>query len=427
MFLNSIEGIHEAVKATNYYKSKGDKMKPVIIDKVNFFLNAINSGNLHHQDLFQFTPVPLHSKILRNMLGRYEAENIINILQEMDIIQVNHSYEIGKESKKYGLTDNAKNFKYTPVGVLSERMEKKILNYKNNLFNYYLKDKKIHSKIINNLTKLSFNPDNQKALTALNQNEKGTNKDKYYNNTYEALKEMNGYTSINQYIKCSNFYYTQSHKVNRVFHYFSTIPKAFRESLTLKDGTLLADLDLKNAQPLIMGLNYLKSKRWYTTSDKMLLNDLLSGNFYNKIAEHAKNKGDLEFYNLFTNDYGEFKATVLGQGLYYHYVPLDIIKNAEKYLRELYPDFMKNLREKKRVTGYKSVSIEAQQIEASIFIDGLFSQLDNDQFAVPVHDAVLVKSDEVEKFKIKLINIFRSKFTLLTHEQVQNLFRITYY
>jgi hypothetical protein len=427
MFLNSIDGLHTAVKQTNYYKSKGDKIKPILLDKVNFILNAIWLGNMHHWELSQFKPVPLHNKILRNMLGRYEAENIIKLLQEMDVIQVNHSYIIGKESKKYGLTDNAKTFKYIQVGILSGRMEKKILNYKNDLLNYYLKDKIIHSKIIHNLTKLSFNPATPKALTALNQNEKGTDKDKYYKSTYQALQEMNGYTSINQYIKCSNFYYTQSKKVNRVFHYFSTIPKPYRESLTLKDGTLLAEIDLKNSQPLIIGLNYLNGKAMHTTTDKMLLGDILEGNFYNRIAKHALNKGDLEMHNLYTSNYGKFKATVLGQGMYFNYVPLEAVKNAETYLMGVYPDFMKYLREKKRVNGYKSISIEAQQIEAGIFINDLFTRLDNNHFAVPVHDSIIVKSNDVNQFLIKLIDIFRSKFPLLSRQQVQNLFRITYY
>ena len=132
-------------------------------------------------------------------------------------------------------------------------------------------------------------------------------------------------------------------------------------------------------------------------------------------------------FNLYTDDYSKFKAVVLGQGLYFNYMPLEVIKNAEKYLLELYPEFMRSVREKKRVNGYKTVSVEAQQIEANIFIESLYRGLEPGQFAVPVHDSIMIKQNEVEYFLIKLIDIFRVRFPLLSRQQVRDLFRVKNY
>lgn len=442
MFLHSIDGLHTAVKQTDYYKGKGEKMKPVLLDKVNFLINAIDLGNRHHWELSEYKPVPLHRDLLRKMLGRYEAENIINLLQEINILQVNHSYtstgyanqlikkgvKSKPESKKYGLTDTAKTMQIIKVGVLSERMEKKILKYKKELINHYLKDHVIHSKIIHHLTNLRFNPHHPEALKALNKADTTTDQGKYFQDTYQALQEMNEYNFISQYTECPHFYYTQSKNVNRVFHYYSTIPKPYRESLTLKDGTPLAEIDLRNSQPLIIGLNYIRSRKGkLTDTDTNLLNDIIGGNFYKRIADHAQLNEDAELYDLYHTDYTKFKATILGQGLYFQYLPLESIKNAEKYLLELYPDFIRYIREKKRIKGYKTVSIEAQQIEASIFIDGLFKDLTDQEFAVPVHDSVIVKSGEAHQYLNKLVYIFRRKFPLLTAKQAHKLFRVTQY
>lgn len=442
MYLYSIDGLHTTVKQTDYYKGKGNKIKPVLLDKVNFLIDAIIKGNRHHWELSQYKPIPLHHKILRKMMGRYENETIIELLQEMDILQVNHSYtstgyankltkqgvKSKPESKKYGLTDTAKTMKVIKVGVLSERMEKKILQYKKELINHYLKDNTIHSKIIYNLTNLRFNPSHPEVIKALNEVDTDTDQGKYYQDTYKALQELNQYNFISQYMECPHFYYTQSKNVNRVFHYYSTIPKPYRESLTLKNGTTLAEIDLKNSQPLIIGLNYIRSRNGkLTDTDTDLLNDIVGGNFYKRIADYAYLNEDVELYNLYHTDYSKFKATILGQGLYFQYLPLENIKDAEKYLLELYPNFMKYLREKKRIKGYKTVSIEAQQIESSIFINGLFKNLTDQEFAVPVHDSIMVKSGETDQYLDKLVYIFRRKFPFLTSKQVQDLFRVTQY
>ncbi len=478
MYLNSINGLNKAIQGTQYYKSKRPSAKGVLIDRCNFVIHSIVEGNRHNWNVNDYTEVPLHRNILKAQLGSNEYVTVLKLLQDLDYININNSYlsqysankknkerisnglmpTIKAESKKYYLTDKAKGYGIKKVGVLSERTEKRILNYKKKLLSTYLKDTQVHGKIFYNLTNLHFDYNNAyKAFKAHTTDNNNIDQAQYYFKTYNALKTINHYTKTSQYIESTDFYYTQSKLVNRVFHYYGNIPKSYRTNLKHKDGNTLAEIDLKNSQPLIITLNYINKlfsthninkgidinkdnrynkrdigicvlKSFIDTNTLNLLNNVLSGTFYKTIAEHGLKEGNESFYNLYKNDYSEFKRNILGQGLYFNLLPADSVKDAERYLMELYPEFMEWIRDTKHKNGYKSISIKAQITESCLFINDLFLGLEHGKdFAVPVHDSILVKSNEVDYFLNKLFAIFENRFPMLTPEEVKNLFTITYY
>ena len=122
----------------------------------------------------------------------------------------------------------------------------------------------------------------------------------------------------------------------------------------LKNDNVLENFDNSLENPSIKG------------DDRQIIWDVIKGVFYKRVAEQALKDGDVDFYNLFTDDYSEFKSKVLGEGLYFLSIPLASIKPSEKYLMELYPTFMSWLRKKKYMYNYKSISIDAQKFESDI-------------------------------------------------------------
>ena len=491
MYLESIDGLNIAIQETPLYKSKRPSEKPILIDRCNFVINSIIQGNRHHWSLEDYGAVPLHRDILVSQLGARQYIDVLSLLKEADYIDVNDSYlsqtmakklnakrvavgllpNVVAESKKYSLTAKSKEIGIAKVGVLSERSVKRFLKHKAKLINHYLKDTKVHSKIFNSISNLHFN-----YIDAENIRNKyiegNANKDQaeFYDKSYKALKQINDYTTTNEFISSEHFYYTQSKKVDRVFHYYGNIPKNYRKHLSHKNGNKLAEIDLKNSQPFIITMAYIKEliannkTQFYTNglpqidvvgpegvddrsiinkernsigsicvaksisdTTSKLLKEVLSGTLYRTVAEYALLKGDKEFYDLYIKEYGKFKAKVLGEGLYFNYVPLKKIKPAEQYLRELYPDFMQWIRTNKQKNGYKSISIEAQKIESSLFINDLFTSLDAGAFAVPVHDSIIVKAGEVQYFKQKLFNIFAKQYPMLNVNIVKDLFKVEYY
>jgi len=443
MYLRSIRNLDKEIKETALYKEKRPTSKPVLIDRCNYLLNSIISINRKKfkEKTGKYKPVPLNSRQLKEVLGRNYL-GIVNVLQELDIIEVNHSYlskatlkatnskrkkkiKVEVTSKTYSLTHKALDKGIIKVGVLSERMEGKINAYRKKTFKEYLNNP-MHHKIINSTMQVNFNSENKEAIEATQQYEANTPKGQFYNETFTELEEINNYTTTSEYIDNTNYYYMQSQKVDRVYHYYTTIPKAYRQALRHKDDSKLGEIDLSNAQPLIIGLEYLNSKTTLTRSDKLLKEDLLNANFYKRIAEQALKNEDYDIADLFTSDYSKFKAMVLGEGLYFNYIPdFKKIKKAEIYLLECYPNFILYLRNKKRLNGYKSVSHEAQRIEAKIFITGIFTDLKENDFALPVHDSLIVRKDEVKKYLKKLAENLTNQFPTLTN--AKELFKIKTY
>ena len=478
MYLNSIRGLKKALESTDYYKSKRPTAKPIVIDRANFVINSIFEGNRHNWNIEDYQPVPLHRNILKSQLGSNEYIKVLNILKQLDYIKVDESYisqslansqnnirafnglspNIKAISKRYSFTAKSVSLGIIKVGVLSERTEKRLLKYKSNLLRHYLKNTQIHSKIFYNITDLHFNHKTAKGVMADNISKDSTeDKANHYFKTYKALQKINEYKTTQDYIESLEFYYTQSKLVNRVFHYYSNIPKGYRQHLQHKDGSRLCEIDLKNSQPLIIVMDYIKKvisthninialkegKRdikgidrlgsicvleSFCSESKELLDAVLNGTLYKTLAEYGLMQGNKEYYDMYINDYSKFKGAVLGEGLYFNLVPLNKIKDSERYLLELYPKFMQHIREEKRKNGYKSISINAQLIESSIFIDALFLRLKHgDDFAVPVHDSIIVKVAEVDYFKNILISIFEDKYPMLPTEIISNLFKIENY
>jgi len=452
MYLFSIPQLHKAIQATPIYQDKRPTEKKVFIDKCNWLIHSIVQQNRRKQDsLFDYKPVPLQKTILKKMLGTTEYLTITRLLNQLEFIVIDHNYtptsfinfcnanrlaegkqplKTKPESKKYALTDKALAEGVDKVGILTARMRVKIRKYKAEKIKKY-STSTVHSKILNSITKVEFNPKHNKALETLKEHsDTTTDKGKYYNEVYQELQDLNKCNTVNDLATNDNFYYTQSSNVNRVFHYYSTIPKPFRESLKLKSGGSLSEIDLRNSQPLIIALNYLNSneRNLNKSNDYDLLHDVLSGSFYKAVANQAKKNNDTEIAELYTTNYSKFKAKVLGQGLYFNYIPhLDKIKPMERYLMELYPNFMQYIRDKKRKRGYKIVSIEAQLIESSIFIDRLYNQLTNEDIAIPVHDSIIVPKEHEQYYLNKLEVIFKTIFPFIPIEQIKPLFRITEY
>lgn len=147
-------------------------------------------------------------------------------------------------------------------------------------------------------------------------------------------------------------------------------------------------------------------------ADFQILQDILDGKFYQRVAEQAKREGDIEFYNLFIDKekYTDLKQKILGNGLYNRLIPIHYIMPAEKYLCQLYPTFMWWLRNKKFENGYKYIASEAMKLEADIFINKNYTDLLPQYFAVPIHDSIICKEEHVEFFKNRIVGIIQETF-----------------
>jgi len=424
MYLNSLIGLNKLVQSSKEYKKKKHPTaKNLLIDRCNFVIDCINNGNRHKKgEKANFEAVPIHSNTLTIYLGN-NYKTTINLLKRLDIVTVNDYYistveairrseknetQVFPESKKYGLTKKALKMELDKVGVLSKATERRLKKHKEEHIKQYV-NHPIHKKILNNLSRVKY--EGEEIILKWRKEEQSL----YYQKSFKDLKRWNK-KPIDKLILDHNFYYAPS-KYGRIYHSLATLPSAYFERLKHKDNSLLSEIDLRQAQPFIIALMYCKA-----SNDTTILNDFINQDWYKLVSEFCKLNGFQALGDLYDKSRKDFKTTIIADAFY---SPSNR-KKPMQILKKMYPDFAQWIIDYKTRHGYKAISQNAQNVEASIFVWGLFKDLNN-EFCITKHDSILVKQTEVEYFKQKLIKIMQDKFNFVAPGVFENVLRIKNY
>jgi hypothetical protein len=464
MYLKSIEGLNLLIKETDEYKNKVKKTdRNLLIDKANLVINNIINKNKNVWNLKEFEPVSLHSSILLKQLGR-NYRDIMDMLLNLNIIETDGSYLsksftkrkdntfVYARSKAYGLTEKSKGMKIGKVGVLTRRIEKKIMVYKVSEINKHLK-KGVHNKIIDNLKDLTFTLDSlDDALNLVKP--KNADELNHYTAVYDELKELNSINSVKELKVSDSFFYNTENKVGRSYHYYTNIPRVYRKHLRHSNGDRLVELDLKSSQPLILAL-LLKEAINDVKNDSVIVNNKTQKNtsmvrwfeenktnIISSIAPTVREYRELnselerlfnkmvkgEFYQslqdgLNQDDYSQLKVNVLKT---IFKTPKKYLSKDEKVIEAEYPYFLKFMRYVKIQRSNKELAHLTQIYESTIFIDKVFGKLGKDVFALPVHDSIITTEKYKDEVQKTIVNSIVETFKLET-EIAEKLLNKSYY
>jgi hypothetical protein len=466
MFLYSVNGLHNAIRASETYQKLTTRTnKPMqanlLIDKCNVFVHTIilnNAWNIKKGDSIE--PVRLSKQTLADQLGNgMYISAVKRILTELRAIHTDGYYNTKKlnphkeaQAKSYIITKEWANKGIAKVGVLDQRTEKKYKNWKEKQYKHLL-NKRTHIRILRNLSELYFNE--EVAISAFNEltpfvddpRTKDPNlRTLHYATNWDTLVRLNKVETYPALLDDTSFFYDKA-KTNRIYHTYANTPSIYRESLRHQDGSTLIELDLKNSQPTMLFLDYIQ--KWtkrptyieeiikkakerdnkeryisgsfrptydnYLKEYPELLKDILNGDLYESVANYALCQGNEAYYDMYKSNRSEFKTEVLANGLFNVLLPIDKAHILERYLLEMYPQFITYLRAEKVLNDYKYISQLAQRLEASIFIDGIFdADLGTEffGFAVPIHDSLIVKESEEDYWRALLYQKFIDAFEL---------------
>ncbi|MSU72007.1 MAG: hypothetical protein EXS43_06650 [Opitutus sp.] len=198
------------------------------------------------------------------------------------------------------------------------------------------------------------------------------------------------------HINRSDFDFTDGHRVGRIYTTFCSTPSLLRR-YALLDGAPVVGIDVKCSQPFLHGtlLGACEEKDRFMAS-------VLSGNFYEDIGEASGIVADIPRKKL--------KEMVFGQ-VFYGRNRFDDIAPLWTAFTRLYPQFAAAITEKK-LTDYRALSIEMQDLEAKIVLRDAVPAL---RQAVPgirvltVHDAIYVAPQHVDNAKAALKQAFLRK------------------
>ena len=465
MYLFSPIGLHNAIRASETYQELTNRTnKPMLgnllIDKCQVFVHTIIYKNLWNLKKGYIEPVRLSKQTLSDQLGNGTYIGAVKrILTELGVIHTDGYYNAKNlnpnkeaQAKSYIITKEWVGKGIGKVGVLDQRTEKKFKIWKEKQFKQLL-NQRTHKRILRNLSELYFNE--EVAISAFNEltpfvddpNTKDANlRMLHYATNWDTLVRLNKVETYPALLDDTSFFYDKA-KTNRIYHTYANTPSVYRESLRHIDGSPLIELDLKNSQPTMLFLDYVQKwtkrptyiaevikkakeednkERYISGSfrpsyDKhieeypYLLKAILNGDLYESVANYAYEQGNYEYYDMYKSDRSEFKTQVLANGLFNVLLPIDKAHILERYLLEMYPQFITYLRAEKVLNDYKYVSQLAQRLEASIFIDGIFdADLGTDffGFAVPIHDSLIVKETEEDYWRALLYQKFIEVFEL---------------
>lgn len=420
LYFVSLKDLHLLVKNTPEYKRRNPKEQFLLIDNCNFIIHLIITNQREVWSLADKEPIEIYYKAFENQIGKRIYKKPIDLLKSLEIITVNDSYLTEKEAnrltlvsgknvspkfKEYGLTDKAKLMGKVDAGVLSEQSKRVFLK---NLEQYYsaLEKSPVVKRILRHISKLQFTGITYDSLAM---------RDKEHEYLVKSIEDLERFNDLsNSAIKKDSHFYALRSSFGRFYYYHCTIPKELRQGLIHSDNSKLYEIDLKQAQPLIIALMYVES-----SGDMETLKYFINGaDWYKMLSDKAMELGfkDLSFNT--PEERGQFKKRIIANAFYSR-----ATKTKElDLLKAVYPEFTKWIINYKKEKGFKALSQDAQTIESSIFIDGFFSEVKS--FAIPIHDAIYCKKKDVKNNRKVLSELLHKRFSFVSGEEFNNLFTV---
>lgn len=460
MFLLTIEGVGEQIKEHPYYLSKRGSYRTKFLNKITLVFHQILNSNASRgiTDLNEFKDVSLSSEILKDLCGNKEYYKIKDILiNDLKLIEctketylfpnkktkgngnttINQTrHEQGLESlsgftKRYALTNKAKSLgKVVKVGLWDKRLQRLIKEAKIKKIAKYEKNP-ILKTILHNSYDVYFD---KEVIDKAHQDliESGTKSREeldYYDNVRNNLLDYSKYFKRSKVITSNGFFceYSTKERGGRLHYPITSVPRVFMPAIRVRGGAKLYELDAKNCFPLILVLTYAEKNGFDLNNlredDEYIINSVLTGTYYNTIADECDKYGYKYLKDLYYKDKAEFKKIALSTLFAPYISKSNRLKdndvefqdrcNMLTVMENIFPNFCKYMMNYKRKFKYQLFSIQSQVVESDIFIREFFALNETpglDNFAIPRHDSILTIKENVERYRILLAEIFKKKF-----------------
>jgi len=394
------------------YKNKNTLNQKRFKDGCYFMLNTIIVQNFRIKDSEGFKPVELNSRILIDVVG-FNYKEYIDALKTVGLLSGGGSYistgladKYGLEmhSKRYNLTPEAQKEKFLTTEILLDETIQKIRKSKAKRIAVFKNDP-IFKDLLNNLTQVEY------VGGEITKDWKSPKQKYIYTESYKWLKRSKRNNKKDFFN--DDFFFFVVGKTGRAYNTITNLPKDYRKKLRHKDGSKLSSVDLRQASPLFLMLEYCKE-----TGDLTYLNHFLINDWYKLISGYAYKFGFEELSDLYEDDRTEFKKKILKDAFFtpdYNQESLQIIK-------AVYPAFAEWLDNQKQKDKNTLVHL-GQNKESGIFVYD-FSKLFKG-FWASIHDEILCKKRDTEKVINTLSQVITEKYNFIQINQIKKQFKVS--
>ena len=417
------------VSSTQFKKLKTREKKLLLLDRCNWYISSIVKQNIQ-EDKPYGSYVNLNSQLLKKYLGDRIYKDIQLCLVGLGIIIENAKYSTAKFSKSFSLTPKAVKLGVVTTYIYSKKIINKTKkevqsNYDNSYSNPILKkiiDNTLKLKIVedescyvlNILPELKYVEfDNQLLDTSEQINQFKLDR---YNAYYRSFVDLNEVTDPKLLFNNPIFYTPSIAASGRIYHTIASMPKYIRESMRAKPNELIWEVDMCSAQPSIVFLEWLsfaKKNLQISINDEYMLclKLLLEGGIYKYIQDNSTYFKELKYDKLKKNILSALNAE-------------NKPTESNKELARLFPNVMQWVNNIKKESGYKTMSLIGQSIEAKIFVE-VYKEIPKEKFALIIHDCILVVKEDVELVKKSLENRIRELYidVIFSEHNLDKLFK----
>lgn len=350
-------------------------------DKIMYVLSLIT------QNEFKNT---LHSKSIIKRVGdskRKGFKTIITFLIENNLIWKSKNYFNGKFCTEYTIIQLEKGLTET---------------YKINDAYFINKCKKHLAKKLNFLRPetLRIRQNIEDLVLPLEIRQKYKLPNEFFHQ--KGVVEFCSYNNITEH--CNNS--------GRVFNAISGMKSDLRHCFVHRDGSNLAEIDISSAQYYFISVDMMN----YGLTDSNLNNDLQKGEFYKILMDELQYTG--------TRD--EFKVYL--QSNYFNIEKFKRSNEIDNVISSLYPNMKLYIEifDSSPNNKFKTIGTYAQRLESDVMIERICNNLiQEDIFVVSIHDALLIKEQDIDKVKTIMQNILEPhcNFKIKKYKELKKNFK----
>lgn len=384
--------------------------------------------------------VHLNNKYLRRIIGTNNTSRIKKILEKLNIVLIDKSYQVNNYSKSYEINEKYIS-KLTPISILDNKLEKNIEKW--SYFDFYSINKNDNNKIIkNNLNTYNINNNSSSSepyedryfdlflhfslcfefLTIEHEEAEKYISYKYIN---EELKYIY-YSDCITFIKEKYFFKIVDPKTGRFYTNITNLPKDLRQFLRYK-GEQLIEIDIANSQPFLFNLvisNYSKSAKLSETigsyKGEMITDEYRNVTERGKIYEYFTEKWNTEYSQKRTRE--EIKETFFKK-IFFCTNKMNERYPESKLFQKVFPTEYKIIVETKK-NDYKYLAYILQKLEAEMIIYTICLKLIKkikDIGIFTIHDSILTTINNIEIVKQIMLKEFQQKFSLMPILKIKSL------
>lgn len=363
--------------------------------------------------------VPLKSHVIQQQIHNRDFYKLRKALVDNHIIDINHSYTVGCESKGYKLLEPYASSSLVRIALTNRKVIKKVIRNKER-FPITIKNP-VQKSLFSTLQKVVINESEARKVIALYNGRSKTNRE------YGLMRLMHGE------------YYFHEDLQGRIYNNVVNMAKDLREHLSL-DNKKLIQIDIVNSQPTFFSIHLLKT---LLNSQPILANNIGGGGVegeeggigLNRIYEYMLQSRsalphDIQdfiklceegsIYECILDAYCKhypnskakrkrFKIRFISEVLY--------CKNDVKQsrIRKLFVDLFPNVQmaiSKEKATDYKKLALMMQRDEADFVINHVCKTLIEKNPAIPIlsiHDALLTTPEYKDDVLLTLANEFAKR------------------